>query len=642
MCTATSWPAGRVIRPAGRPARSLAALGCAALVAVAVMLLTPLAAAAHAVVVSSDPASGADLAKAPKRISVTFDESVQIQHDSLRVIDSRGRRVDTGATTQAPGKPAVVRRTLKPGLHGTLTVQWHVISADSHPVWGAFPFSVGAPTSTSAGHSATARHGDEAVAVTLGVDRWLGYAAFALLAGGCCFVLYCWPGALRRGTRARRGIRALLLGGLAALLVATVGELALQGPYGAGRGLGGIADPSLLRATVSGRLGTLLCVRLPLLAAAAAFVVWLLERLPAAGRAGLTALRCCGVALGVAIALTWSLAGHAATQGQAALAVPLDVAHLSAMAAWLGGLTLLAGIVLRPGSDAAPVAGRDAAAGADVRVPAGAVHQPRARGWFTPASRAPGGTTSATASDRANDGASDSAAPAAPDGVLAATQRFSGLALCCVCVLVASGLFQAWRQVGTFGALPSTEYGKLLLVKVAIVVVLVGLGYLARRRLGAGSGTDLAALRRGVRIEALLGVGVLAVTAALVASPPAKVSHVVPVDRTAHYDTGGPGGTGQVGAHVAPARIGPDSIRLHVTGPGGASRSPAEVQAAFSLPDRHLGPLPVKLRRTGTGRYVSAAPVVLAADGDWRLTVTIRTDAIDETTVSLPVPIAGS
>ena len=54
-----------------------------------------------------------------------------------------------------------------------------------------------------------------------------------------------------------------------------------------------------------------------------------------------------------------------------------------------------------------------------------------------------------------------------------AVPRFSNVALGAVVVLIGSGTYQGWRQVGSFGALKDTTYGRLLLVKIGLVAVVV-------------------------------------------------------------------------------------------------------------------------------------------------------------------------
>ena len=115
---------------------------------------------------------------------------------------------------------------------GAYVVTWRVISADSHPVQGAFTFLVGnakaAKDSDVAGLLAN-RGGSHAVGVAYGIGRGVAFAAMLLLLGGTAFVLLCWPD----GATAR-GVQRTLIGATAVLFVATVANLGLQGAYGGG------------------------------------------------------------------------------------------------------------------------------------------------------------------------------------------------------------------------------------------------------------------------------------------------------------------------------------------------------------------------------------------------------------------------
>ncbi len=62
-----------------------------------------------------------------------------------------------------------------------------------------------------------------------------------------------------------------------------------------------------------------------------------------------------------------------------------------------------------------------------------------------------------------------------------AVRRFSGVAFVSVGVLAVTGVYQAWRQTGSWSALTGTEYGRLLLLKVALVAVLLGVAYMSRK-----------------------------------------------------------------------------------------------------------------------------------------------------------------
>lgn len=58
---------------------------------------------------SSDPADGSVLAKAPKQVTLTFGEGVSVTLGSVRVFDHTGKRVDVGDTRSGSTPPSEVR-----------------------------------------------------------------------------------------------------------------------------------------------------------------------------------------------------------------------------------------------------------------------------------------------------------------------------------------------------------------------------------------------------------------------------------------------------------------------------------------------------------------------------------------------------
>jgi copper resistance protein D len=107
-------------------------------------------------------------------------------------------------------------------------------------------------------------------------------------------------------------------------------------------------------------------------------------------------------------------------------------------------------------------------------------------------------------------------------------RRFSTLSLCCVSVLVVSGISNSWLLVGSIQALFTTPYGQLLLFKLALFAILLGFG--ARNRFfvktklpKAPANLDLfPQLRRNVLCEAFLGIAVVVIVACLGVTPPAR------------------------------------------------------------------------------------------------------------------------
>ncbi|MFI6328409.1 copper resistance CopC/CopD family protein [Micromonospora chersina] len=320
---------------AGADRRRVARLGAAAglLVTLVALLLAPATpASAHAVLVSSSPAASAVVPSAPAEVVITFSEGVRKVPDKVRVIAPDGSRADRGEPTF---KGAVVTIPVDPsGARGTYLVSYRVISADSHPVSGAFTYSVGAP-STPPTDTGTDTRANPVVGNAVKVAKYLGYAGLLLLVGPALVLAALWPRRL-----SRRGPARLAWSGLGLLAVATLAELWLQVPYTNGGGLFDVSG-SGFGDVLNSTYGTAHLVRLGLLAAA----VFLLRPL-FAGPVGRTDGLILAI-LGGAALFTWPLAGHPAASPAPAVSVVVDAVHLGSMAVWLGGLVMLAVFLLR-------------------------------------------------------------------------------------------------------------------------------------------------------------------------------------------------------------------------------------------------------------------------------------------------------
>ncbi|NEE10019.1 hypothetical protein G3M58_26660 [Streptomyces sp. SID7499] len=625
-------------------------------------------ASAHAAVTGSDPGQGAVVDKAPARITLTFSEQVALSDDSLRVLDPEGKRVDTA-------KPATVSGTtyavpLHSGLpDGTYTVAYQVVSADSHPVAGAYTFSIGAPSKTSVSVSGQSTD-DGVVGWLYGFGRYVSYAGFIVMAGGAAFVLACW----RRGSGVRP-VQRFVVSGWVALTASTLALLLLRGSFTGSGKVSDIFDLSLLGQVLQTKSGAALVSRLLLLAAAALFIAVLFgaydKREDAEEKRDLTfGLSIGGVVVAAGLAASWAMSEHASVGLQAGIAMPVDVLHLLAVAAWLGGLGALLVALYR--------------APADTPVDAPAV------------------------------------------------RRFSQVAFGSVVALIATGTYQSWRQLGSWSAFTDTRYGQLLLAKIALVVVLVGVAWISRRwtgrlaetvpmeasavrekeRVGAGAdgaggiaaagdadvpaesegdtgldteeqpGTEPAdseraaqlarqqaardaarqkrmrdadpnrfGLRRSVLAEAGIAVVLLAVTTVLTQTEPGRTEQEAKAATAASassspdegasgaltlnmpFDTGGEDGKGIVTIDVDPARVGGNEMHVYVERPNGRAFDIPEVKVEFTLKAKDIGPLPVVPDHIATGHW-SANGVQIPMAGDWQVDVTVRTSDIDEVTVS--------
>lgn len=292
-----------------------------------------------------------------------------------------------------------------------------------------------------------------------------------------------------------------------------------------------------------------------------------------------------GLATDLATALAvWSpaLVGHTRAYEPSTLLVVTDALHLSAGAVWLGGLVGLA--IALP-----TIAGR-------------------------------------------------------PRDAVQLLTRFSTVAAGLLGLLAASGVLLGWRIVGSWSRLFEETYGRLLLVKVALVLVVVAIAAYNRYRLvpqvtsGVGHdrqrrGTGL--VRRAVLAEAALLVAVLAVTGFLTQKPPGGEPPAQPTTA----DTGAVAGSADDFKVVAVLDPGPGLQRRLIVQVQDATGEPLDLYDAPAVALRsdsvELGAIPVV--PTATGTYT--ADVVFPTTGTWDLQVSVRADEFSSpvTVIDLPV-----
>ncbi|MGV0625900.1 copper resistance CopC family protein [Mycolicibacter minnesotensis] len=115
-------------------------------------------AAAHAFLVSSDPARDAELSRGPERVSATFNEQLQANFAAMTVVGPDGHLWSTGETQVSGTVASVAVRPLGPA--GNYTVHYRVTSADGHAVAGSWQFRL--TTSGSGEPGPAVAKGDDA------------------------------------------------------------------------------------------------------------------------------------------------------------------------------------------------------------------------------------------------------------------------------------------------------------------------------------------------------------------------------------------------------------------------------------------------------------------------------------------------
>jgi copper transport protein len=192
-------------------------------------------------------------------------------------------------------------------------------------------------------------------------------------------------------------------------------------------------------------------------------------------------------------------------------------------------------------------------------------------------------------------------------------RRFSTTSMVAVPIIVATGVAQTSRLAGGLDDITSTSWGRTLLVKVTVVTVLIAVGGVSQWVLHHDGPS---ALKRNVLVEALIGIVIVGLAAALVALPPQTVAASKVFSTTL---------TGQgviADVTVTPGRVGANEVHLVITPPGGSIDPVASATVQAERPATDLGFVSATMQNIGPNHYTGT--IVLSEAGDWNLVVTVE------------------
>ncbi|MGB2875945.1 MAG: copper resistance CopC family protein, partial [Gaiellaceae bacterium] len=155
--------------------------GILALAAAAALAL-PAAAWAHAALLRTVPAASGKVNQPPREVRLTYSEPIEPRFAIVSVTDATGRQVTSGQPQRAPGSPQTLVAPLRRVPEGWYLVFWRVISADGHPVRGAFTFAVG-PNAGPPPQFRIPSLSETATTPQLLVGRWLVFLSFMTALG---------------------------------------------------------------------------------------------------------------------------------------------------------------------------------------------------------------------------------------------------------------------------------------------------------------------------------------------------------------------------------------------------------------------------------------------------------------------------
>jgi len=307
-------------------------LGASIASTVLALAFIPGIASAHAILESSNPAPSALLASSPKEIRLDFDEQVESTLGDIRIYDSEQREISIEKTVRSSTDASVVTADVPTLKNGVYVVVWRVVSADGHPVSGAFPFEIGTKsTGASAALLEEILNRTETASPLrnpMSILRLLGFLGLILLVG-CVSLL--WRSPLLGNARVRKTLRHSSV----LIAVSSLGLLLMQGPYTAGKSWGALFDSILIGDVMQTRLGLALFIRAICAFSWGVIALTVSASVSRRWRIGV-------VATSVVTIATYATSGHQSAGTLPAVFIPLDMVHLAGISTWVGALLVLA------------------------------------------------------------------------------------------------------------------------------------------------------------------------------------------------------------------------------------------------------------------------------------------------------------
>jgi copper transport protein len=213
--------------------------------------------------------------------------------------------------------------------------------------------------------------------------------------------------------------------------------------------------------------------------------------------------------------------------------------------------------------------------------------------------------------------------------------RFSTAALASVAVLLVAGVIGSFQNVDEVSELWETTYGRLLMAKMAIALVLIGFGVANRRMVrGLREDGEEGGLRRSTVFELGLMAVAIAVTSVLVNQPPGRaVAAAAPVEAKARID--------DLAARVTvdPAKTGSNVVSVFLERQG-QPVSADEVSVTATAP-ADVGPFRLQTRPAEPGHYI-APPLEAPVAGVWSFEIAVRRGEFNLKAATVSIPIKNA
>jgi copper transport protein len=219
-----------------------------------------------------------------------------------------------------------------------------------------------------------------------------------------------------------------------------------------------------------------------------------------------------------------------------------------------------------------------------------------------------------------------------------AVRRFSMAAGIALLVVAATGTLRAINETGSWRALTETGFGRVIIAKVSLLVMLAVLGAVNRYRHVKRVPENVSGLRRVSRVEIALAAVVLGLTGVMTSIVPARTAARAgaPAKPRSIVVTGSDFGTTiRARLEIMPGKPGPNRFALELTDyDTGEPVTARRVSLRFTYRGRSdIQPSTIELTRRPDGSYVARGGNV-GLGGPWKAAVLVEREA---TSVEVPL-----
>jgi copper transport protein len=211
--------------------------------------------------------------------------------------------------------------------------------------------------------------------------------------------------------------------------------------------------------------------------------------------------------------------------------------------------------------------------------------------------------------------------------------RFSVVAIGAVALLAVTGTGMAWLQSASLDALITSDYGRLLAVKLGLFSLLLALAAVNKLRLTpavtAGVPGSVPAIRGSIGIEILLTALILLAAASFRMTPPPRAYDSFAESLEMHIH----GPTAFAVLTLDPGKTGVNEIGIDLREADGDPLTAQELHIAISRSDAALEPVRMDATRDESGNW-TVPPVLLPIAGEWIVSLQILVSDFEKVTLT--------